>query len=60
MILADRGFLIEEDVAIQGARLVIPAFTKGKQQLSKREVEQSRQMACVCIHVERVIGIPKN
>ena len=25
MILADRGFLIEEDVALQGARLVIPA-----------------------------------
>ena len=60
VILADRGFLIEEDVAIQGARLVIPAFTKGKQQLSKREVEQSRQMARVRIHVERVIGVLKN
>ena len=45
MILADRGFLIEEDVALQGARLVIPALTKGKQQLSKCEVELSRQMA---------------
>ena len=60
MILADRGFLIEDDVAIQGARLVIPAFTKGNQQLSKREVEQSRQMACVRVHVERVIGVLKN
>ena len=59
MILADRWFLIEEDVAIQGAHLVI-GFTKGKQQLSKREVEQSRQMARVRIHVERVKGVLKN
>jgi len=60
VILADRGFLIEDDVAIRGAKLVIPAFTKGKQQLSKREVELSRQMARVGIHVERVIGVLKN
>ena len=52
MILASRGFLIE-DVAIQGAHLVIPAFAKGKQQLSKCE-------ACVCIHVECVIRVLKN
>ena len=60
VILADRGFLIADDVTIRGAKLVIPAFTKGKQQLSKREVELSRQMACVRIHVERVIGVLKN
>ena len=59
-VLADRGFLIGEDVAMQGAHLVIPAFTRGKQQLSKREVEQSRQLAHVPIHVERVIGALKN
>ena len=39
---------------------MIPAFTKGKQQLSKLEVELSRQMARVHIHVERVIGVLKN
>ena len=52
VILADQGFLIEEDVAIQRGHLVIPAFTKGKHRLSKREVELSRQMACIRIHVE--------
>jgi len=36
-------------------RLEIPAFTKGKQ-LSQEEVEQSRQLSRVRIHVERVIG----
>ena len=39
---------------------MIPAFTKGKQQLSKREVELSRQMARIRIHVEQVIGVLKN
>ena len=41
VILADRGFLIEDDMAIRGVKLVIPVFTKGQQQLSKREVELS-------------------
>ena len=36
--------------------LKIPAFTKGKSQLSGIEVEQTRNMANIRIHVERVIG----
>ena len=59
-ILANQGFLIEDELAIRGARLTIPAFTRGKSQLSREEVERSRQMAMVRIHVERVIGIMKN
>lgn len=35
----------------------MPAFTNGKKQLSGIEVEQSRQIANVRIHVERVIGV---
>ena len=54
-VLGDRGFLIGEDVANCGAELIIPAFTKGKPQLSKREVEISRQISRVRIHVERVM-----
>ena len=38
-ILADRGFTIEEDIAVYGAKLEIPSFTRGKTQLSQREVE---------------------
>ena len=59
-IMADRGFPIEEELALQGAKLRIPAFTKGKKQLSQKEVEISRQIANVRIHVERVIGLLKN
>ena len=55
-VLADRGFNVSEDVAVCGARLRIPAYTRGKSQLSRKEVETSRQLARVRIHVERVIG----
>ena len=36
--------------------LKIPAFTRGKSQLLGIEVEQTRKIANVRIHVERVIG----
>ena len=54
-VLADRGFLIQDELATRGAVLTIPSFTKGKQQLSA-EVARSRKIANVRIHVERVIG----
>ena len=56
VVLADRGFNIQNDLAVIGARLEIPSFTKGKTQLSKAEVEKSRRLSRVRIHVERVIG----
>ena len=59
-MLADRGFNISEELALFGATLAIPSFTKGKLQLSQQEVECSQQLAKVRIHVERVIGQMKN
>ena len=59
-ILADRGFTLAEDMAVYGANLAIPAFTRGKEQLSQREVEKSKQLSRVRIHIERVIGLVKN
>ncbi|KAK1902906.1 MICOS complex subunit MIC27 [Dissostichus eleginoides] len=35
----------------------MPAFTRGKSQLSAYEVEETRKIANVRIHVERVIGL---
>ncbi|XP_056465381.1 uncharacterized protein LOC130404589 isoform X1 [Gadus chalcogrammus] len=55
-ILADRGFLVREDLASVGATLRIPSFTMGKSQLPGSCVDTSRQLSRVCIHVERVIG----
>ena len=37
-------------------KMCLCPVTKGKKQLSKEEVEHSRQLAHVRIHVERVIG----
>ena len=56
LVLADRGFDIVEDLALRGMTLAIPPFTKGKSQLSQREVETSRELSRVRIHVERAIG----
>lgn len=44
------------DFAIRCAMLTVPAFTKGKKQLSREEVEKSRMMSRARIHSERVKG----
>ena len=56
MVMADRGFTIHESVAFRRSELVIPAFTKGKKQLDPLDVEKTRNISNVRIHVERVIG----
>ena len=56
LVLADRGFEISEELALRGATLAIPPFTKGKLQLSQREVEESRYLSRIRIHFERAIG----
>ena len=63
IVLADRGFDIAESVGLYQAQLHIPAFTTGKSQLLPSEVQmtetrctETRAIANVLIHVERVIG----
>ena len=56
ILLADRGFDIADSVGMQQAKLHLPAFTRGKEQLTAVEVEETRSIANVRIHVERVIG----
>ena len=56
VILADRGFDTQESVGLFCSIIKIPAFTKGKKQLSGIEVEQTLRIANVRIQVERVIG----
>ena len=55
-ILADRGFDIKDTIGFYCATITMPAFTKGKAQLSGIDVEQTRRIANIRIHVERVIG----
>ena len=58
--MVDRGFTIQDDIAVYGAKLIIPSFTRGKKQLSLEDVERSKQLTQARIHVERVIGLLKN
>lgn len=47
-ILADRGFtLCDEFAAGCGVELIIPSFTRGKKQLSAKEVETTRHIASI-------------
>ena len=55
--LADRGFSIADSVGFYCAKLTIPAFTRGEKQLSAVDVEETRKIANLRIHVERVIGL---
>ncbi|XP_060081178.1 uncharacterized protein LOC132560527 [Ylistrum balloti] len=60
IVLADRGFDIKESVGLNCAEVKIPAFTRGKSQLSPVELETMRKIAHTRIHVERVIGLVRN
>ena len=57
LVMADRGFTIHESLVFKQAELAIPAFTRGKDQLDPVDVEKTRGIANVRIHVERVIGL---
>uniref|UniRef100_A0A3Q2E423 THAP-type domain-containing protein n=1 Tax=Cyprinodon variegatus TaxID=28743 RepID=A0A3Q2E423_CYPVA len=56
IVLADRGFDIQENVSMLCAEVKLPAFTKGMCQLDSKNVEETRKIAHLRIHVERVIG----
>ena len=57
IVLADCGFVMADGVAIIGASLDLPAFTKGREQLSAREIESTRNLTNVRIQMERVITV---
>ena len=57
LILADRGFDLADTVGMMCAEIKVPAFMRGKKQLSMAEVIDTRKIANVRIHVERVIGV---
>ena len=59
-VMADRGFDIQDDLALLGVKLNIPPFLKGKQQLTQQELVETRRIASLRIHVERAMEQIKN
>ena len=59
VVLAVRGFQIEQMCADRGIVLNVPASLSGKSQLSVREMRQSTYISSRRIHVERAIGLAK-
>ena len=53
LVLADRGFNIEDLVLAQNASLLTPAFLKGRSRFQLKEESDSRIIARARIHVER-------
>ena len=56
IVLADRGFTIQDSVGLLCSEVKHQPFTRGQPELSKLEVDSSRQLSQVRIHIERVIG----
>nr|XP_023660993.1 uncharacterized protein LOC111840428 [Paramormyrops kingsleyae] len=55
IVLADRGFDVKDRVGMLCAEVKPPAITKGCCQLAARGVEETREIAHLRVHVERVI-----
>ena len=49
LAMADRGFDIEESVALYCTKVKIPSFTKGKRKLNNLDVELWRRIAAVTV-----------
>ena len=59
-VMADRGFTIKDQLTPLGVSLNIPSFLDGRKQLDASEVQTTRSIASLRIHVERCIGRIKN
>ena len=53
--MADRGFVIYDELKELGVVLNIPCFLAGKDQLTAAEVKESQSIASGRVHVERAI-----
>lgn len=59
VVMADKGFTIGDLLAKKGAYLQIPPFLANKGQFAPEDIDVTRQIARVRIHVERAIGRAK-
>ena len=55
IIVADRGFPIQEDLILKYASLQIPPAAQGNRQMTGQKVKKTKKVANLRIHVERAI-----
>ena len=55
-IMTDRGFTIKDMLKQLKIDLDLPPFIEVRRQLPSAEVQEGRNIASLCIHVERAIG----
>ena len=58
--MADKGYVIEEELKELDLQLNIPAFASSTSQMSPSDVCETRKIAKHRIHVERAINRVKN
>ena len=59
VVLADRGFNIQDLLLRRNVRLDIPDFVPQKGQLEQKQLYRSKNLSSKRIHVERIIGLGK-
>ena len=57
VVLADRGFRIQESVAFSCATLKIPASALGYNQMPAEDIEDASKLSSIKINIERSIGV---
>ena len=60
VIMADRGFNIEEMLACKGVKVNVPPFMNESGQFNEGELLETRRIASLRIHVERAMERIKN
>ncbi|XP_033101531.1 uncharacterized protein LOC117104792 [Anneissia japonica] len=56
VLMADRGFPIQEDLMRQHASLQIPPAAQGNRQMTRQKVKKTKMIGNLRIHVERAIN----
>lgn len=55
-IMADKGFLIQDDIEKLGLRLNVSPFAPGSGQMSSADVKLTKKIAAHRVHVDRAIS----
>ena len=58
--MAARGFQIQEDTLLHFCSLEVPPDARTKGQMTKKEVQKTKEIENLRIHVERAINRIKN